>query len=279
MPAILEKYFPDLTEEQKQRFSMLDGLYREWNAKINVISRKDIDNLYEHHVLHSLSIAKLVNFRAGTRILDFGTGGGFPGIPLAILFPKCHFRMIDGTGKKILVVREISKALGLENVDAQHLRGEEERGKYNFVVSRAVMKTPDLMNIVKKNIAKEQLKAGYPERAVEVLDKCQECVPDSVYPLDMSYLGFINERNVLEIIAAYYDAGAPDKGLALAKKFVDELLVSAKFYAEFYDYAQSNFEETCHYVFFVSDILKQNGAAEEAEAIEKALSDLIAPEA
>ena len=129
------------------------------------------------------------------------------------------------------------------------------------------------------NIAKEQLKAGYPERAVEVLDKCQECVPDSVYPLDMSYLGFINERNVLEIIAAYYDAGAPDKGLALAKKFVDELLVSAKFYAEFYDYAQSNFEETCHYVFFVSDILKQNGAAEEAEAIEKALSDLIAPEA
>ena len=134
MPAILEKYFPDLTEEQKQRFSMLDGLYREWNAKINVISRKDIDNLYEHHVLHSLSIAKLVNFRAGTRILDFGTGGGFPGIPLAILFPKCHFRMIDGTGKKILVVREISKALGLENVDAQHLRGEEERGKYNFVV-------------------------------------------------------------------------------------------------------------------------------------------------
>ncbi len=126
------------------------------------------------------------------------------------------------------------------------------------------------------NVAKEQLKAGYPERAVEVLDKCQESVPESVYPLDMSYLGFINERNVLEMIAAYYDAGAPDKGLDLAHRFVDELLVSANFYAEFYDYAQSNFEETCHYVFFVSDILKQNGDTEEAEAIEQRLNDLVA---
>ena len=126
------------------------------------------------------------------------------------------------------------------------------------------------------NVAKEQLKAGYPERAVEVLNKCQESVPESVYPLDMSYLGFINERNVLEMIAAYYDAGAPDKGLDLAHRFVDELLVSANFYAEFYDYAQSNFEETCHYVFFVSDILKQNGDTEEAEAIEQRLNDLVA---
>ena len=125
------------------------------------------------------------------------------------------------------------------------------------------------------NVAKEQLKAGYPDRAVEVLDKCQECVPESVYPLDISYMGFINERNVLEMIALYYDAGAPDKGLALAQRFVDELLVSAKFYMEFYDYARSNFEETCHYIFYVADILKQNGDNEEAEAMEKSLDDLV----
>lgn len=125
------------------------------------------------------------------------------------------------------------------------------------------------------NVAKEQMKAGYPERALEVLDKCQECVPESVYPLDISYMGFINERNVLEMIALYYDAGAPDKGLALAQRFADELLVSAKFYMEFYDYARSNFEETCHYIFYAADILKQNGDNEEAEAMEKSLDDLV----
>ena len=125
------------------------------------------------------------------------------------------------------------------------------------------------------NVAKEQMKAGYPERALEVLDKCQECVPESVYPLDISYMGFINERNVLEMVALYYDAGAPDKGLALAQRFADELLVSAKFYMEFYDYARSNFEETCHYIFYVADILKQNGDNEEAEAMEKSLDDLV----
>ena len=125
------------------------------------------------------------------------------------------------------------------------------------------------------NVAKEQMKAGYPDRAVEVLDKCQDCVPESVYPLDISYMGFINERNVLEMIALYYDAGAPDKGLALAQRFVDELLVSAKFYMEFYDYARSNFEETCHYIFYAADILKQNGDTEEAEAMEKSLDDLV----
>ena len=125
------------------------------------------------------------------------------------------------------------------------------------------------------NVAKEQLKADHPERAVELLDRCQECVPESVYPLDMSYLGFINERNVLEMIALYYDAGAPEKGLDLAKRFVDELLVSAKFYMEFYDYARSDFEETCHYIFYVADILKQNGDTEEGEAMEKSLDDLV----
>jgi 16S rRNA (guanine527-N7)-methyltransferase len=135
---------------------MLDGLYRDWNAKINVISRKDIDNLYEHHVLHSMAIAKMVNFRAGSKILDFGTGGGFPGIPLAILFPECHFKLIDGTGKKIRVAQEVCQAIGLKNCEPCHLRGEDEKGKYDFVVSRAVMPLPDLVKIVRKNISCEQ---------------------------------------------------------------------------------------------------------------------------
>lgn len=150
------KYFTYLTDKQKQQFAALFDLYKDWNEKINVISRKDIDNLYLHHVLHSLAIAKAVSFRPGTRILDFGTGGGFPGIPLAILFPETQFKMIDGTGKKIRVVNEVATAIGLENVEAVHLRGEEEKGKYNFVVSRAVMPLPDLMKIVKKNVGKEQ---------------------------------------------------------------------------------------------------------------------------
>lgn len=150
------KYFTDLTNKQKQQFAALFDLYKDWNEKINVISRKDIDNLYLHHVLHSLAIAKAVSFRPGTRILDFGTGGGFPGIPLAILFPETQFKMIDGTGKKIRVVNEVATAIGLGNVEAVHLRGEEEKGKYDFVVSRAVMPLPDLMKIVKKNVGKEQ---------------------------------------------------------------------------------------------------------------------------
>jgi len=159
MIEIILKYFPNLSERQQQQFAALDALYRDWNAKINVISRKDIDNLYEHHVLHSLGIAKMVNFKPGTRILDFGTGGGFPGIPLAILFPECQFKLIDGTGKKIRVAQEVCNAIGLKNCQPEHLRGEEEKGKYDFVVSRAVMPLPDLVKIVKKNIAKEQRNA------------------------------------------------------------------------------------------------------------------------
>lgn len=156
---LIRTYFPQISDEQQRQFDALDGLYRDWNAKINVISRKDIDNLYEHHVLHSLSIAKVVNFRPGTSILDFGTGGGFPGIPLAILFPKCHFKLIDGTGKKIRVAQEVANAIGLKNCLPEHLRGEEEKGKYDFVVSRAVMPLPDLLKIVKKNIGKQQQNA------------------------------------------------------------------------------------------------------------------------
>lgn len=151
------RYFPDLTDGQKEMFAVLHDLYRDWNSKINVISRKDIDNLYEHHVLHSLAIAKAIRFRPGTRILDFGTGGGFPGIPLAIMFPETEFKLIDGTGKKILVASEISKAIGLENCKAEHLRGENETGKYDFIVSRAVMPLPDLVKIVRKNIARKNI--------------------------------------------------------------------------------------------------------------------------
>ena len=156
---IIQKYFPNLSERQQQQFAALDALYRDWNAKINVISRKDIDNLYEHHVLHSMSIAKMINFRPGTKILDFGTGGGFPGIPLAILFPECQFKLIDGTGKKIRVAQEVAQAIGLKNCEPQHLRGEDEKGRYDFVVSRAVMPLPDLAKIVRKNMAREQRNA------------------------------------------------------------------------------------------------------------------------
>lgn len=154
-------YFLDLTAEQRQQFEALDALYRDWNSKINVISRKDIDNLYTHHVLHSLAIAKVCRFKPETRILDFGTGGGFPGIPLAILFPDCHFRLIDGTGKKVRVAQEVADAIGLRNVEAVHRRGEDEKGKFDFVVSRAVMPLPDLVKIVRKNISKTQHNA-YP---------------------------------------------------------------------------------------------------------------------
>lgn len=157
--TIIEKYFPQLSEEQQRQFDALDALYRDWNAKINVISRKDIDNLYEHHVLHSLAIAKVVNFRPGTEVLDFGTGGGFPGIPLAIMFPECHFKLIDGTGKKIRVAQEVSQAIGLTNCHPKHMRGEDEKGQYDFVVSRAVMPLPDLVKIVRKNIARPQKNA------------------------------------------------------------------------------------------------------------------------
>lgn len=149
------KYFPSLTETQRKQLEQLDALYRDWNSKINVISRKDIDNLYLHHVLHSLAIAKFTQFKAGARVLDFGTGGGFPGIPLAIMFPDVQFKLIDRTAKKIRVTNEVAQAIGLKNVVAEQKSGEEEKGKYDFVVSRAVMPLPELIKIVRKNIAKD----------------------------------------------------------------------------------------------------------------------------
>ena len=155
---IISEYFK-LTERQAQQFAALDALYRDWNSKINVISRKDIDNLYEHHVLHSLAIAKLLPFMPGTSIMDVGTGGGFPGIPLAILFPECQFLLIDSIGKKIKVASEVAKALGLTNVVCKQERVEEEKQKFDFVVSRAVMPLPDLVKLIQKNISNKHRNA------------------------------------------------------------------------------------------------------------------------
>ncbi len=146
---LILKYFPDITDEQKRQFEMLEPLYKEWNEQINVVSRKDIDELYTRHVLHSLAIAKIVDFKDGSKILDVGTGGGFPGIPLAILFPKTHFFLVDSIGKKIKVVNEISKAIGLKNIEAEHKRAEEVKFKYDFIVSRAVTNLPKFNNWIK----------------------------------------------------------------------------------------------------------------------------------
>ncbi len=153
------KYFPSLTEKQKEQFAALYDLYYDWNNKINVISRKDIENLYLHHVLHSLAIAKAVQFRPGTTVMDFGCGGGFPGIPLAIMFPETKFHLVDSIGKKVRVATEIASAIGLTNVTATHSRVQDIKEKYNFVVSRAVMLLPELIKICRKNIAKEQINA------------------------------------------------------------------------------------------------------------------------
>ncbi len=155
---IISDYFK-LTDRQAEQFAQLDALYRDWNSKINVISRKDIDNLYEHHVLHSLAIAKLLPFQPGTTIMDVGTGGGFPGIPLAILFPECQFLLIDSIGKKIKVANEVAQALNLTNVVCKQERAEEEKQKFDFVVSRAVMPLPDLVKLVRKNISNHHINA------------------------------------------------------------------------------------------------------------------------
>ena len=150
---LLLKYFPDLTEEQRKQFAALYELYIDWNSKINVISRKDIENLYEHHVLHSLGIARIIRFRAGSSVMDLGTGGGFPGIPLAILFPDTKFHLVDSIGKKVRVATEVANAIGLKNVTFRHARAEEEKQTFDFVVSRAVMPLADLIKIIRKNIS------------------------------------------------------------------------------------------------------------------------------
>ncbi|MDR0697727.1 MAG: 16S rRNA (guanine(527)-N(7))-methyltransferase RsmG [Tannerella sp.] len=159
MNAIIKKYFPGLSAHQTEQFDALGELYANWNAKINIISRKDIDNLYERHILHSLGIARFLHFSEGTNILDAGTGGGFPGIPLAIMFPDVRFHLIDSIGKKIKVTRTVAGSIGLTNVTTRHCRIEEEKSTFDFVVSRAVMTLPELVKCVRKNIDKKQRNA------------------------------------------------------------------------------------------------------------------------
>lgn len=155
--ALIASYFPDLNSKQLQQLEQLEEVYLDWNAKINVISRKDMDQFYIHHVLHSLGIAKVIQFQPGTKVLDIGTGGGFPGIPLAILFPDTHFHLVDSIGKKITVVKEVAKALKLTNVEAQHARAESLVRKYDFVVSRAVTRMAQFYPWVKGKIKKEDI--------------------------------------------------------------------------------------------------------------------------
>ncbi|VDH02770.1 16S rRNA (guanine(527)-N(7))-methyltransferase RsmG [Bergeyella zoohelcum] len=158
---IIIKYFPDLTERQREQFEQLESVYTEWNEKINVISRKDMDALYEKHVLHSLGIAKIMPFAAGTKILDIGTGGGFPGIPLAILFPEVEFLLVDSIGKKITVVNAVIEALGLKNVRTVHGRAEKIKEKFHFIVSRAVTQMPEFLRWTKGKFEKEQMNAKH----------------------------------------------------------------------------------------------------------------------
>lgn len=152
---LIFKYFPELSDKQKEQFERLGELYKEWNERINVISRKDTDQFYERHVLHSLAIAKVITFKAGTRILDIGTGGGFPGIPLAILFPDCEFLLVDSIGKKVKVVQEVASELGLKNVRASHERAEKINEQFDFIVSRAVTAMPKFLNWTKGKFLKE----------------------------------------------------------------------------------------------------------------------------
>lgn len=186
--SIIFNYFPSLTEKQKSQIEQLGPLYKEWNSKINLVSRKDIENIYVNHVLHSLAIAKIISFKPGTEVIDVGTGGGFPGIPLAILFPETNFHLVDSIGKKITVVKEVAAALGLKNVRAEQIRAEEVRGKYDFVVSRAVARMKEFYGWVHNKINDEStnsldngilyLKGGDLEEEMNEL-KC----PYSIYNL------------------------------------------------------------------------------------------------
>ncbi|MDT8394336.1 MAG: 16S rRNA (guanine(527)-N(7))-methyltransferase RsmG [Bacteroidales bacterium] len=202
---LIRQYFPGLSALQEQQFGMLPGLYAYWNERINVISRRDIENLEERHILHSLAIAKVIQFRPGTRVLDVGTGGGFPGIPLAIMFPEVNFTLIDSTGKKINVVNEAIKDVGISNASAQQIRAEEIEGRFDFIVSRAVARLPVFMKwvsgkIARKNINSLQngilyLKGGDVEEELQGLH-----MPYAVYDLDIYFpMEFFNTKRLVYI--------------------------------------------------------------------------------
>ena len=196
---LIEKYFPELTEKQKQQFGQLSALYKDWNSKINVISRKDIDDLYTRHVLHSLGIAKVHVFNENESVLDVGTGGGFPGIPLAILYPKTQFLLIDSIGKKIKVVNEIATALHLKNVNAQQIRAEEVKGQFDFVVSRAVTRIKPFYGWVRNKIKSGgsilYLKGGDLTEEMKELKKPYREVDLSNYFEE----GFFETKKVIEV--------------------------------------------------------------------------------
>lgn len=156
---IILKYFTGLSDVQKQQFAALGDLYTEWNQKINVISRKDIENLYERHILHSLGLTKMLQFKPGSKVMDVGTGGGFPGIPLAIMYPEVHFHLVDSINKKLTVAANVAEAIGLNNISLRHCRVEEEKDKFDFVVSRAVMPLKDLVKLSAKNVASKGINA------------------------------------------------------------------------------------------------------------------------
>lgn len=163
---LIRKYFPDLSSLQYKQLEALGPLYTDWNSKINVISRKDIDNLYEHHILHSMAIAKVIRFSAGTMIADVGTGGGFPGIPLAILFPDCGFTLIDSIGKKVRVAQDVAMQIGLKNVECRHERAEEDNDKYEFILSRGVMPLPDLCSVAGHMLNRKTQRNAYPNGVI-----------------------------------------------------------------------------------------------------------------
>jgi 16S rRNA (guanine527-N7)-methyltransferase len=202
--AIISKHFPDLTSHQVEQFRQLGPLYRDWNSKINVISRQDIDNLYERHVLHSLSIARVIQFKPGTDILDAGTGGGFPGIPLAVMFPEVHFHLVDSTAKKLSVVREIATMTGLKNITTEHSRLEDHRERYDFVVSRAVATLEQMLAWILKNIRKDgfndlpngllYLKGGTIEQLNNPAVRC------NTYPISEIFSGdFFETKNLVHL--------------------------------------------------------------------------------
>ena len=204
---LILKYFPDLTETQIAQFAQLGDLYKEWNDKINVISRKDIDNIYLHHVLHSLAIAKVMKFKEGTKVLDLGCGGGFPGIPMAIMFPDVHFTLIDGTRKKILVVNEVAQAIGLTNAKGIHVRAEEHKMKYDFVITRAVALVEKLVNW-SHNLIHNKHKNSFPNGIIalkggnveEEISQTTNKVNSEVYPIKGIFEEeYYNEKFVIYI--------------------------------------------------------------------------------